>query len=138
MIQVRATPRRPCEPTEEEVDAAMRIDPRPTPQHIPVGNHGEYGSTGAGAARRKRWRDGVVAGIINPHTKDLQDAEKQLRGQCRRGAEVSNIVNAQLKVENMVERMELWERHKRGEDFDYMRRRGRGAEPTSRRNSGTL
>ena len=49
--------------------------------------------------KAQRWRSCWT----NPYKKDLADAEKQLRQQQRRGAEVSNIINAQLKVENMFE-----------------------------------
>ena len=117
MIQVRATPRRPCEPTEEEVDAAMRIDPRPTPQHIPVGNHGAWGSTGAARDRRKKLKHGVASGYVNPHTKNLSDAEKQLRGQLRKwkGGDAQDVIKAQLKAEHMIERYQLWKLHQLGE-----------------------
>ena len=78
----------------------------------------KYLSTGAAWRREKRRRDGVAAGWTNPYKKDLANAEKQLRQQQRRGAELSIIINAQLKVEVMFERKEIWEQQQRGEQLD--------------------
>ena len=96
----------------------MAACPRTPPQDIPVGKHGEWGSTGAAPAKRKRIAEGEAAGRINPFKKQLVCAEKQLRQQKRRGGERDNLVFAQLKVQNMVERMEMWEQQQRGEQLD--------------------
>ena len=101
----------------------MAACPRTPPQDIPVGKHGEWGSTGAAPAKRKRIAEGEAAGRINPFKKQLVCAEKQLRQQKRRGGERDNLVFAQLKVQNMVERMEVWEQHRRGEECDLEKAR---------------
>ena len=52
-------------------------------------------------------------GTTNPYQKDLKCAEKQLRQCQRRGDVVSEIVKAQLKVENHMERVLVWEQSSR-------------------------
>ena len=80
-------------------------------------------TTGAAAAKRKRIAEGEAVGRVNPFKKQLACAEKQLRQQRDRGGDVNNLIQAQLKVQNMIERMEMWEASRRGEEFDLEKAR---------------
>ena len=104
------------EPVELE---AAGTEQRTLPMDIPAGKHGTYQSTGAAWQREKRRRHGVESGWTNPWKKELQHAEKQLRQQQRKGALVSEIGSAQLKVGNMKERFDMWEATSCGEHLSY-------------------
>jgi hypothetical protein len=103
-----------------EVTPSLRAlfeDPPTEAIDLPIGEHGAYGSTGAAWVREQRRRKGVEKGLTNPFKKQLQHAEKQLRQQQRRGAVMSIVVAAQLKVENITERKELWDAQQRGHQY---------------------
>jgi hypothetical protein len=104
-------------PEATPLQEALFADPPTDAIDLPIGEHGAYGSTGAAWIREQRRRTGVESGVTNPFKKQLQHAEKQLRQQQRRGAVMSIVVAAQLKVENITERKELWDAQQRGHQY---------------------
>ena len=103
---------------------AMAENPATVPVNHPVGKHGPYQSSGAAWHREQRRLQGIAAHRTNPYKKELQHAEKQLRGTQRKGLPVFAVMAAQLKVEHMKGLKEVWETTNRGgsADLDQVQR----------------